>query len=348
MLWAIVGLPGSGKSTFFRLMTNKGSSGKSGKGLDIAVTHVPDPRIDVLVKIFKPKKISPAEIEFADTIGQIGSGGSVFSELQSAGAMVYCIRAFDTGLGAPEPTADLNKLIGELSLFDLNILERKFESYDKALRSAKPDLRAKIETERVVVERLKTLLESGGHIRETNLDPESTEIAASLGLLTAKPAVAVLSCDETTYTNKNALLSEFTGAFPSVPALAIMTLTEIELNELDPEEAEIFRAEYGLSEPVIDRFILKAYEAAGIITFFTCGEKEVHAWPIRKGATALEAAGKIHTDLAKGFIRAEVVAYKDIVGDGGWSEARTAGHLRLEGRDHIIDDGDNIVIKFAL
>ncbi|MCK5833910.1 DUF933 domain-containing protein [bacterium] len=348
MLWAMVGLASSGKSTLFKLMTNKGSSGKSGKGLDIAVAHVPDPRVSVLVDIFDPKKISPAEIEFADTLGAVGSGGAVFSELQSAGAMIYCLRAFDSVFGDPTPIKDFRDLMGELVLFDLNILEHKMESIEKSLRTAKPEVKIRIENEMKIIEVLRAHLESGGLIRDLELDPIRAEIVSNFGLLTAKPAVAVFTCGEDYYCNRDRLINELDSAFSGLPSLAIMTLTELELNELDHESAEIFREEYNLTEPVIDRFIMKAYDAAGIITFFTCGEKEVHAWPIRKGSNALEAAGKIHTDLAKGFIRAEVVSYEDILKYHGWAQARNAGHLRVEGKEYIVEDGDTIVIKFAL
>ncbi len=348
MLWAVVGLPGGGKTTFFQLMTHKGKSGRTGKGWDIAAVRVPDPRVDKLVEIFEPRKISPAEIEFADTTVSVGVSGAVFSELQVADAFVYCIRVFDAGFGPPDPMRDFAELNSELALFDLALLDRKVENIEKSLRSAKSDIKHRFEREMAIVLELKKQIESGGSIREMKLDSSHLEIVANFGLLTAKPLVIVLSCDDSTYDDREKMNAKVAETYPSIPSLCIMTRTELELEEFDEGDEKIFREEFGLTEPVIDRFIMKAYDAAGIMTFFTCGEKEVHAWPIARGSTALDAAGKIHTDLARGFIRAEVVSYEDIVADGGWAGARSVGHLRLEGRDHVIHDGDTIVIKFAI
>ena len=348
MLWSIVGLGSSGRSTFFRLMTHRGLSGRTGKGLSIAVAEVPDPRIERLVEIFEPRKVVPAEIEFADSIAAVGSGGAAFSELQHAGALIFCVRAFDGGFGSPDPMGDLDKLTSELALFDLSVLERKAENIEKSFRGARSDVKQRLEREKRIVDELRERIESGGSIRDMELDAAHSEIVSNFAMLTAKPVVIVLNCDDDRYAERERLLAEVAEKYPRIPALAIMAKTELELGEFDEEEANAFREEFGLSEPVIDRFILKAYDAAGIMTFFTCGEKEVHAWSIAKGATALEAAGRIHSDLARGFIRAEVVSYEHILEDGGWAEARAAGHLRLEGKEHIIEDGDTIVIKFAI
>ncbi|HHS50866.1 MAG TPA: redox-regulated ATPase YchF [candidate division Zixibacteria bacterium] len=348
MLWAIVGLAASGKSTFFKLMTHKGSSGKTGKGLDVAVAHVPDPRIDPLVEVFQPKKITLTEIEFADTIGAVGAGGSVFPELQCADALVLCVRAFDGGFGAPNPIADLQNLLGEFSLFELNVLERKLESIEKGFRTAKPEIKNRLEVESKMICELREHVESGAMICDLELDCARAELVSNFGMLTAKPMLILLSCDEDYFARREEFEAEIADIFPSLPVIAIMTQTELELGELDHESAEMFREEYGLTEPVIDRFVMKAFQTAGIITYFTGGDREVRSWSIEKGSTALDAAGKIHTDLARGFIRAEVVSFEQLIADGGWAEARSAGHLRLEGKDYIVQDGDVMLIKFAV
>jgi ribosome-binding ATPase len=345
MLWAIVGLQGSGKTTLFNLLTHKGSS-NSGRGMDIAVMKVHDPRIEPLLKIFEPAKITYAEIEFADTAGGFGKGGTNI-ELQRAGAMVYCIRAFDAGFGEPNPAKDLAELTGELNLFDLGILERKLENLEKILRAPKSDERLRVEKEKVLIENLHKHLDSGGVIRDLDLSPEQETLVANFGLFTAKPAIVVINCDEKNYANRENLISTISG-HKHTEVIAIMTQMELEISELPPEDAAVFRADLGLTEPIVESFVRKAYYASNEITFFTGGEKEVRGWTISAGSKALDAAAKIHTDLARGFIRAELVAYDDLLKAGSWNACRANGTLRQEGKEYVIKDGDVLIIKFAI
>lgn len=348
MLWAIIGLPSSGRSTLFRLLTHKGSSGRSGKGLDLAVVKVPDLRLNKLTEIFEPQKITPAEIEFADTVGQIGKGGAAFSELQRADCLVYCVRAFDGGFGPPDPAEDLSNLHNEFALFDLGVIERKIENIERDLRSAQQAERVKLEKQKGWLLEKKSHLETGGSIRELELTEAQRKTVANFALLTAKPVVVVLNCDEEFYRSRDKYITEAREIIPGAKVLSLMAQMEIELEELDEAEAAAFREELGLKESAVDAFIRAAYVAMGVKTFFTGGEREVHAWTVAKDATAIDCAGKIHTDMARGFIRAEVIAYEELIQIGDWNEAKSQGKVRQEGKDYLVSDGDVILMKFAI
>ncbi len=348
MLWAIIGLPGSGRTTLFNLITHRGASARSGKGADIAVIKVPDPRLDELVEIFQPKKITHAEVEFTDSIGRIGKGGAAFSELQRANSFVYCIRAFDAGFGEPDPITDLHVLVGELTLFDLGVVERRLDSMDKLIRSTKPGERQRVEREGAFLEQMKAHLDSGGVIRDLELSPEQKKMVDNFALLTAKPTIVVINCDEERFAQKESIFAEAREGHKNTEIIAIMSQIELELGELDDGEAGAFREELGLKEAAVDKFVHAAYKAMKVKTFFTGGDPEVHAWTARGKATALECAGKIHTDIARGFIRAETIHYDEFVEIRDWSKARSSGKLRQEGKDYLVADGDIMLIKFAI
>ena len=348
MLWAIIGLPSSGRSTLFKLLTHKGSSGRSGKGLDLAVVKVPDPRLIELSGVFHPDKITHAEIEFADTVGQIGKGGAAFSELQRADCLVYCLRAFDAGFGMPDPIEDLSTLHNEFALFDLGVIERKIETLEKDLRSAPNVEKKQLEQKKQWLSELATHLEKGGAIRDLELDEIQLDIVANFALLTAKPVVIVLNCDEERFSRREELAESARKLFPKGKILPIMAQLEIELGELDSEEAETFRHEMGISESAVDMFIHSAYDAMAIKTFFTGGENEVRAWTVPRSATAVECAGKIHSDMARGYIRAEVIGYHELLEIGSWAEARSLGKIRQEGKEYFVKDGDIMLMKFAV
>lgn len=348
MLWAIIGLPSSGRSTLFKLLTNKGSSGKSGKGMDLAVVKVLDPRLQELCEVFHPDKITPAEIEFADTVGQIGKGGAAFSELQRADCLAYCIRAFDGGYGKPRPIEDLTTLKNEFALFDLGIIERKVENIEKELRTCPNAEKRQIEKRLEWMKGKKDHLEAGGSIRDMGLDDEQMELISNFALLTAKPAVVVLSCDEEHFCMREKLVAEAEKIIAEAKILPLMVQMEIELEELCEEEACIFREEYGLCETAVDAFVHTAYEAMEVKTFFTGGDNEVRAWTVSRKAKAVDCAGKIHTDMARGFIRAEVIGYHELLEIGNWNKAKSLGKIRQEGKDYHVVDGDVIIMKFAV
>ncbi len=348
MLWAIIGLPSSGRSTLFGLLTHKGSSGRSGKGLDLAVVKVPDPRLHKLTDVFDPAKVTPAEIEFADTVGHIGKGGAAFAELQRADCLVYCLRAFDGGFGSPHPIDNLSTLHNEFVLFDLGVIERKIENIDRELRTASQAERKKIEKQREWLNEKKKHLEAGGSIRDLKLTDAQSGIVANFALLTAKPVVVVMNCDEQSFNLRQGLIDQARNILPKAQILPIMAQMEIELEELDKKEADIFREELGLTESAVDTFIRAAYSAMDLKTFFTGGDTEVRAWIVPRDATAIQCAGKIHTDMARGFIRAEVITYKELIEIGTWNEAKSMGKIRQEGKEYIVEDGEVILMKFAL
>jgi len=348
MLCSIIGLPGSGKSSLFKLLTHKGSSARSGKGLDIAIVKVPDERLEKVAGVFNPQSIIPAEIEFADTAVKSTKRDITFGEIQGANCLVYCIRAFDGGFGEPEPGKDVADLIRKLTQFDINILEHRIENIDISLRAAKREERQTLEQEKRSAGELKDFLEDGGFLGDMEFSPGQEKMVTNFALLTAKPALIVLNCDEKRHAQRLQLDEEIRRKYTGIPTIAIMTKMELELEELTPEEATPFREELGLTEPAVDKFIKAAYEAMGVITFFTGCDKEVRARTILEGTNAHDAAEKIHTDMARGFIRAEVVGWRELIEAGSWSSARSQGILRQEGKDYIIEDGDVVFIKFAI
>jgi len=348
MLWAIIGLPSSGKSTLFNFFTHKGTSAKTGRGLNVAVNKIPDSRLDKLEEVFQPGKKTHLEIEFADTVGQFGKGGALFSELQRADALVYCLRAYDAGFGIPDPAAEMEKISSELAFFDLAILDRRLETIEKSMRSAKAEEKRLLTAEREYIEKLHQDLENGIYLRDTGNDPTHEKLISNFALLTSKPAIVVLSCDEKRYEERDELVKKVNRKSEKTQIIPLMPRFELELNDLAPEEAKIFREELELPESSLDYFLQKAYKAGGLLVYYTAGETEVRAWAIEEGSSALDAAGKIHTDLARGFIRAEVITFEELVRIGGWNEAKNEGAIRQEGKTYVVEDGDVILIKFAI
>jgi len=348
MHWAIIGLPNSGRSTLFRLLTHKGSSARSGKGINLAVVKVPDWRFAALAEVFNPDKITRAEIEFVDSTGRIGKGGATFSELQRADCLVFCVRAFDGGFGQPNPLGDLQELTAELTLFDLGAIERKIEACEKGLRTAKPDEKNRLEKQLKWFSEFKIHLEAGGVLRDLELNNEQREIIANFALITAKPVFVVLNCDEEHYANRVEIIGEARKRIPNMEILPVMTQLEIELEELEESEAEVFRVELGITDSPVEDVIRAAYDTMGIKTFFTGGDNEVRAWTVPSNFTASECAGRIHSDMERGFIRAEVVSYDELIELGTWAEARNKGKLRQEGKEYFVKDGDVILMKFAV
>lgn len=347
MLWAIIGYRGSGKTALFNLLTHKGGSGHLGKGLDIAVMKVPDPNLEKLAKIFSAGKITNIEIEFADTAGEIGKGGTA-TELQKADALVICVRAFDAGFGEPQPEKDLFKIFDELVLFDLGVLERKLENIEKSLRAPKHDERIQLEKEKTLVSELKKQLDAGKPIRDIELSDELSSIVQNFGLLTAKPCIVVFNSDEERYKTKEKFIESAIDKHRHIEASAIAVKLELELGELSRDDAEAFRRELQIDDDALGQFLNKAYRALDMITIYTGCEKEIRAWAIKRGSRAIDAAGKIHTDIARGFIRAETIHYEKLLEFGGWNEAKNAGAVRQEGKEYILQDGDVILIKFAI
>jgi hypothetical protein len=363
---AIVGLAGSGKTTVFNTLT-RGHAETGGFGaleLHVGVVKVPDDRLDRLAEIFKPKKIVQADVTYVDlpappasSEGRIGTEelpAEHLARLREADALIHVVRAFDDPslphpAGSVDPRRDLDQLDVEFILADLALVDRRLERLAASGRHGTAAERESNEREEVVLRRLKEGLESERPIRDLDLEPDEEKAIRGFRFLTQKPVLALLNVGEEDLPNASELVERIARAYPHQRALvdALSAKIEMELGELDAEMAGVFMEELGLRESSLDRVIGLSYRLLGLISFLTAGPDEVRAWPVREGSTAVDAAGTIHTDLAKGFIRAETVAYDDLLTLGSMAEARKAGRLRSEGKTYRVRDGDVLEILFS-
>lgn len=355
---AIVGLPQSGKTTVFNALTRAGAAvggySSAGDEPNLATVKVPDERIPRLSEIFKPKREVYADIRYLDVagvakgIGKQGLGGRLLGYLQEASALILVIRAFeDANVPHPEesvdPLRDLETLLLELSFSDLTIIERRLARLDEMIQKLRGPEREANERERAALARCQEALENDIPLREVELSEDEDRRLRGYGFLTRKPALVLFNLGEDQLGEPGAALVEEARQQFARPGLAIDALAakiEMEIGQLDAEDAELFMADLGIEESSLDRVIKLSYDLLGLITFLTAGPEEVRAWPIRRGTTAAEAAGEIHSDIQRGFIRAEIVAFDDLIEQGGMAECRKAGLLRVEGRDYVMVDGD--------
>lgn len=363
---AIVGLPGSGKTTVFNTLTggHAETGGYGGLTLHVGTVKVPDPRLERLAEIFRPRKIVHADVTYADLPAPpAAADGHIAADelppehlarLRDADALLHVVRAFEDPAhphvdGSVDPRRDLERLDLELALSDLGQVERRLERLTAAGRHGTPAEREANEREGEIVTRLRDALASGRPIRDVELAPEEERAIRSFGFLTQKPVLVLLNVGEADLPRAAALTTDIAARYPHERSLvdALSAKIEMELGELEPDEAAAFMTELGLTGSSLDRVIRLSYRLLGLISFLTAGPDEVRAWPILDGATAVEAAGAIHTDLARGFIRAETVAYEDLVTLGSTAEARRHGKLRSEGRTYRVRDGDVIEILFS-
>jgi ribosome-binding ATPase len=355
---ALVGLPLSGRSTVLNLLTGLGIE-LSGFVTGRADTHrgvvdVPDGRLDYLAAMYSPKKFTPAQIEVVEVPGLVrgasegqGVGNRFLAEIREVDAVIHVLRAFpDAAVPHPEdridPLADLETVDLELLLSDLQVLERRLERLAAGKR--KPG----DAEERALIERCVEALGAGRSLRELDIGPEERPLLAGFGLLTEKPAVWLLNVGEEALSSDDALVSRVRerAQAAGVPLVVLSAKIESEIAQLGPSERQAFLADLGLSASGIDRLAQAAYAGLGMISFLTAGADEVRAWPIRHGMTAQEAAGRIHSDIARGFIRAEVVAFADLDAAGSMAKARDAGRVRLEGKEYVMADGDVVNFRF--
>ncbi|MDG4551640.1 MAG: redox-regulated ATPase YchF [Candidatus Contendobacter sp.] len=357
----IVGLPNVGKSTLFNALTKAGIQAENYPFCtidpNVGVVAVPDPRLDALAAIVKPKQIIPATVEFVDIAGLVagaskgeGLGNQFLAHIRETDAIAHVVRCFENDdvihvAGRVRPREDIETIGTELALADLATVEKALQRAEKA---AKAGGREALER-KAVLERVRTHLDTGAPLRTLELAAAEHESLRDLFLLTAKPVLYIANVAEDGF-NHNPLLDQVReiarreGA-EVAPACAAI---EAELVELDEADRTEFLADYGLSEPGLDRVIHAAYKLLGLQTYFTAGPKEVRAWTVRTGSTAPQAAGVIHTDFERGFIRAEVVAYADYIAHGGEAGAREAGKWRLEGRDYVVQEGDVMHFRFNI
>jgi ribosome-binding ATPase len=358
----IIGLPTSGKTTIFNALTRGTapveafSSGKL--EIHTASIQVPDERVEILTRMFKPRKTIHAQVQYND-IGGLARGigekggfeGNLLNQIVQNDALMFVIRAFENPNvphleGSVNPQRDLETLDTELILSDLGVVERRIERVKTSLGKGggAPAEREGYQRELGLLEKFKTMLENGAPLRNLDLSPAELKPFKSLALTTVKPTMVVLNTSERAEDPQQLVQYAHTKTI----LVALQGELEMELAQMSPEEAQEFLAEFGIAEPSLPLMIRLSYGLLGLHSFFTVGEDEVRAWTIPVGANAVDAAGAIHTDLARGFIRAEVVAYDDLMRMGSMAEARKHGLVRLEGKEYVVKDGDVINIRFSV
>ena len=359
---ALIGFGQTGKTTLFQLMTSarEASRAAHGKGeATIGISKVPDERLDRLTAMYNPKKRVPATIEFSDLATPVRAGSAQalvdVAAYKNADALVHVLRAFaDPAVphpsGSIDPARDAQAMEDELILADLGVAERRLERLEKDLKKGKS---ADLERERDVVTQCRAALEDGRPLRALDLQGDDLKRLRGFQFLSAKPLLIVLNLDEQSLAGGNsAQAAEAAGLKPflsraGTAAAAVCAKIELEIAELEPADAAAFLADLGLKESGLDRVIRASYELLGYISFFTVGEDECRAWSIPRGLNAQLAAGEIHSDIARGFIRAEVVGYEPLTTRGSMAACRDHGEVRLEGKDYVVQDGDIINFRFA-
>lgn len=355
----IIGLVQSGKTTVFNALT-RGKADSRSSTPHIGIAKVPEPRLKVLADILHPKRVVSAEVSYTDigasvkgSGGDRAIGGQILSQLSDTDALIDVVRAF-TNESIPhiEGSLDVERDIAtanlELTLHDVGIIGRRLERIETSLKGAKASERQSLQPEKELLTRLKAELEKEVPIRELKLNAEQTKTIANYQFLTAKPLLIVINIGEEQIPQAASLEAELNYHYSRAKSGVITFCGELEmeLTQLDSDAAEGFRAEFGITESGLDRIIKLSYELLGLISFFSTASDEVKAWSIQKGTTALKAAGKIHSDMERGFIRAEVISYDDLMKCGNLAEAHKKGLLRLEGKSYIVQDGDVITFLF--
>ena len=357
---AIIGMPTSGKTTVFNALTG-GRAEVAAYSPTLAphtgVAEVPDPRLSVLASMFQPKKTVPAEVSYTDIAGSLkgfggeGMGGEFLSYLTTADALLQVVRAFEDDKvphpeGSIDPKRDIASLDLELALSDLTIIERRLDKLETGLKAAKSAEREAHLKEELLLQKVKAELEKEIPIRLQGLSEEELRLLSNYQFLTAKPMLVVLNTGEDQIPHAAQLESEISALYPQFAVVALCGKLEMELAQLSDDEAVEFRESLGLGKPALERVIDISYSLLGLISFFTTVSAELKAWTIAAGTPAPKAAGKIHSDMERGFIRAEVISYSDLQTCGSLAGARKRGLLRTEGKNYVIQDGDVVTFLF--
>ena len=359
---ALIGFGSSGKSTLFQLMTSVKETGRAahGKGeATVGISKVPDARLEKLAEMYNPRKKTPATVEFTDLAMPAGTGGAQalvdVAAYKNADALVHVLRAFQDPsvphpTGSVDPARDAQAMEDELILADLGVVERRLERLEKDLKKNRT---ADLERERDVLLLCKSALEDGRPLRALDLKGDDLKRLRGYQFLSAKPLLIVINLDESQLGDGGVeRAAAATGLAPflsraATAAVAVCAKIELEIGQLDAADAAAFLADLGLAESGLNRVIRASYDLLGYISFLTSGEDECRAWSIPRNTPAQLAAGEIHSDIQRGFIRAEVVAYDALIARGSMAACREHGEVRLEGKEYAVQDGDIINFRFA-